>query len=296
MQCRQYLNELNTKLAASLPPIYRWWSCTFPLLRMSSSSRWPHGCCKGWFRCCLCWDTQCKVRMLCLHVSWHWKTQTDWMWSSVCASCLNSPLEWASLCPNCRTGLEPSKIYPTNALKGEILELKMKCDQHEKGCKWRVNWETETITTNSVSMLARVWQQVQSDSDPKENETRSIHKESSVQEERPLASIVPWVWNGKNCRKKCSSIQLAVVTAVARCFQCTGNWWQITLAGREHVPTALLIVISRTMYVNFEESEWTLEHIETNCKRGPLVWHRMKDPRSSVKDPADHQSLCQEKK
>ena len=27
-------------------------------------------------------------------------------------------------------------IYPNNALKREILDLKIKCDRHEEGCEW----------------------------------------------------------------------------------------------------------------------------------------------------------------
>ena len=53
-----------------------------------------------------------------------------------CKSCLNAFLGQTPSCPLCREELEPSKIFPNNALKREILDLKIKCYQLQKGCKW----------------------------------------------------------------------------------------------------------------------------------------------------------------
>ena len=53
-----------------------------------------------------------------------------------CSSCLTQCLQQSSSCPVCRMSLEGSNIFPNNALKREILDLKIKCCLHEKGCAW----------------------------------------------------------------------------------------------------------------------------------------------------------------
>ena len=39
-------------------------------------------------------------------------------------------------CPVCRTKLDSSKVFPNNALKREILDLKITCGRQEEGCEW----------------------------------------------------------------------------------------------------------------------------------------------------------------
>ena len=53
-----------------------------------------------------------------------------------CTGCLtiNCTGGRAFSCPVCRTKIDSSKVYPNNALKREILDLKITCDQ--QGCKW----------------------------------------------------------------------------------------------------------------------------------------------------------------
>ena len=53
-----------------------------------------------------------------------------------CASCLTECLGRGYDCPVCRTELESSKIFPNNALKREILNLKIRCNRKKKGCEW----------------------------------------------------------------------------------------------------------------------------------------------------------------
>ena len=53
-----------------------------------------------------------------------------------CAGCLIRYSHGQTFsCPVCRTTLDSSKIYPNNALKREILDLKIKCVRHES-CDW----------------------------------------------------------------------------------------------------------------------------------------------------------------
>ncbi|XP_062507714.1 TNF receptor-associated factor 3-like [Corticium candelabrum] len=51
-------------------------------------------------------------------------------------SAVPARVEFYTSCPSCRAWLTESNIFSNNALKREILDLKIKCDQHEKGCKW----------------------------------------------------------------------------------------------------------------------------------------------------------------
>ena len=53
-----------------------------------------------------------------------------------CESCLNKCLQRDHSCPVCRKELEASKIFPNNALKREILALKIKCTRVKEGCEW----------------------------------------------------------------------------------------------------------------------------------------------------------------
>ncbi|XP_062519287.1 TNF receptor-associated factor 6-like [Corticium candelabrum] len=53
-----------------------------------------------------------------------------------CSSCLTQCLQQSASCPVCRMPLEESNTFPNNALKREILDLKIKCCLHEKGCAW----------------------------------------------------------------------------------------------------------------------------------------------------------------
>ena len=39
-------------------------------------------------------------------------------------------------CPVCRTKLDSSKLFPNNALKRQILDLKITCGRQEDGCEW----------------------------------------------------------------------------------------------------------------------------------------------------------------
>ncbi|XP_065844136.1 TNF receptor-associated factor 4-like [Oscarella lobularis] len=43
----------------------------------------------------------------------------------------------AFTCPVCREALGPISVFPDNAVKREVLGLKVKCDLVEEGCKWR---------------------------------------------------------------------------------------------------------------------------------------------------------------
>ena len=53
-----------------------------------------------------------------------------------CAGCLAEWLRQDHGCPVCRTELESWKIFPNNALKREILDLKIRCTRRKKGCDW----------------------------------------------------------------------------------------------------------------------------------------------------------------
>ena len=57
-----------------------------------------------------------------------------------CETCLHNYLDSRRQCyhscPTCRSKLDPSKIFPNNAMKREILDLNIKCDQLKKGCQW----------------------------------------------------------------------------------------------------------------------------------------------------------------
>ena len=53
-----------------------------------------------------------------------------------CSSCLTPCLQQSASCPVCRAELEASNTFPNNALKREILDLKIKCCLNEKGCAW----------------------------------------------------------------------------------------------------------------------------------------------------------------
>ena len=53
-----------------------------------------------------------------------------------CKSCLFESVRQASSCPVCRTQLEASKIFPNNAVKREILDMNIKCNELKKGCEW----------------------------------------------------------------------------------------------------------------------------------------------------------------
>ena len=53
-----------------------------------------------------------------------------------CNSCLTQCLQQSASCPVCTMPLEESNTFPNNALKREILGLKIKCCLHEKGCAW----------------------------------------------------------------------------------------------------------------------------------------------------------------
>ena len=55
-----------------------------------------------------------------------------------CTTCLE-PIrndETSFTCPICRDELEPTQIFPDNAIKRKVMSLKVKCDLHESGCKW----------------------------------------------------------------------------------------------------------------------------------------------------------------
>ena len=55
-----------------------------------------------------------------------------------CKTCLYECLSRRGVhyCPTCRRKLKRSEIFPNNALKREILDLNIKCDQLKKGCQW----------------------------------------------------------------------------------------------------------------------------------------------------------------
>ena len=55
-----------------------------------------------------------------------------------CKSCLSECLGQVPSCPVCREELKASSeyLFPNKALKREILDLKIKCNQLKKGCEW----------------------------------------------------------------------------------------------------------------------------------------------------------------
>ena len=55
-----------------------------------------------------------------------------------CECCLTESLKRACSCPVCREELKASSeyLFPNKALKREILDLKIKCNQLKKGCEW----------------------------------------------------------------------------------------------------------------------------------------------------------------
>ncbi|XP_062518992.1 TNF receptor-associated factor 6-like [Corticium candelabrum] len=53
-----------------------------------------------------------------------------------CSSCMTLCLYRSASCPVCRTELQSTNTFPNNAMKREILDLKVKCWSHEKGCAW----------------------------------------------------------------------------------------------------------------------------------------------------------------
>ena len=64
-------------------------------------------------------------------------TECGHQFCSICLTRAHRPEQSnATSCPVCRTELKSSMIYPNNALKREILDLKIKCDQHKEGCEW----------------------------------------------------------------------------------------------------------------------------------------------------------------
>ena len=53
-----------------------------------------------------------------------------------CKGCLSESYQQAPSCPVCRTELRAQKIFPNNAVKREILDLKIKCNQLKERCEW----------------------------------------------------------------------------------------------------------------------------------------------------------------
>ena len=55
-----------------------------------------------------------------------------------CKRCLTECLRRVSSCPVCRGELKAANeyLFPNKALEREILDLKIKCNQLEKGCEW----------------------------------------------------------------------------------------------------------------------------------------------------------------
>ena len=54
-----------------------------------------------------------------------------------CEGCLGPLVRDNKLsCPVCRTELTASQLFPNNALKRDILNLKINCDLHSEGCRW----------------------------------------------------------------------------------------------------------------------------------------------------------------
>ena len=54
-----------------------------------------------------------------------------------CGGCLRPLIKDNKLaCPVCRTELKSSDLFPNNAIKRDVLNLKIKCDLYREGCEW----------------------------------------------------------------------------------------------------------------------------------------------------------------